>query len=78
MVDRNADGSVRVELTDCNTVRLRPAPDGRTTLAIFGPAGGHHASVRLSDADLRQMIAALALSVSEGPPRIDYRDAMTP
>jgi hypothetical protein len=78
MVDRHVDGSVRVELTDGNTVRLRPAPDGRTTLSIIGPAGGHHASVRLSDADLNRMIGALAMSVAERVPRTDYRDAMTP
>jgi hypothetical protein len=78
MVDRHSDGSVRVELMDGNTVRLRAAPDGRTTLSIFGPAGGHHASIRLSDAELHRMIGALAMSVAEDVPRTDYRDAMTP
>jgi hypothetical protein len=78
MLDRHADGSLRIELMDGNTVRLRTAPDGRTSLTILGPAGGHRASIRLSDGELHHMIAALAMSAAEGAPGTDYRDAMTP
>jgi hypothetical protein len=78
MVDRHPDGSLRVELVDGNTVRLRAAPDGRTSLSILGPAGGHHATIRLTATDLQRLIAALAMSTIEGGPSHAYRDAMTP
>jgi hypothetical protein len=78
MLDRHPDGSLRVGLMDGNTVRLRASPDGRTTLTIVGPGGAYHGTIRLTDAELHHLIAALASSVgkSEGPP--GYRDAMTP
>ena len=35
MLDRHPDGSLRLGLTDGNTLRLRTSPDGRTTLSIL-------------------------------------------
>ena len=78
MIDRHPDGSLRIELADGNTVRLRAVPDGRTSLSILGPAGGHHATIRLSGTELQHVIAALAMSAVEGGPSHGYRDAMTP
>ena len=78
MMDRHPDGSLRVELNDGHTVRLRAAPDGRTSLSILGPAGGHRATIRLSEGELQYVIAALAVSAVEGDFSHDYRDAMTP
>jgi hypothetical protein len=78
MMERHPDGSLRIELTDGNTVRVRAAPDGRTSLSILGPAGGHHATVRLNRTELQRMIAALAMSAVEGARSHEYRDAMTP
>jgi hypothetical protein len=78
MLDRHPDGSLRLGLTDGNTVRLRSSPDGRTTLTIVGPAGGYHGTIRLTEAEVRGLIAALATSGGEGEPALGYRDAMTP
>ena len=78
MLDRHPDGSLRIELMDGNTVRLRAAPDGRTSLSILGPAGGHHATVRLSATELQRLIAVLAMSAVGSGPSHGYRDAMTP
>jgi hypothetical protein len=78
MMDRHPDGSLRLQLTDGNTLRLRSAPDGRTSLSILGPSGGHHATIRLTETDLNRVIAALAMSAVEGGSSHAYRDAMTP
>jgi hypothetical protein len=78
MMDRHPDGSLRIALMDGNSVRLRPAPDGRTALSIYGPAGGHKMTIRLNGTELQRVIAALALSAVEGKPSHAYRDAMTP
>jgi hypothetical protein len=78
MMDRHPDGSLRVELMDGNAVRLRTAADGRTSLSVFGPAGGHRTTIRLDGTDLQRLIAALALTAIEGAPSHAYRDAMTP
>jgi hypothetical protein len=78
MIDRHPDGSLRIELADGNTLRLRAVPDGRTSLSILGPAGGHHATIRLTGTELQHVIAALAMSAVEGGPSHGYRDAMTP
>jgi hypothetical protein len=78
MLDRHPDGSLRLGLTDGNTVRLRSSPGGRTTLTIVGPAGGYHGTIRLTEAEVRGLIAALATSGGEGEPALGYRDAMTP
>jgi hypothetical protein len=77
-MDRHPDGSLRVELTDGHSVRVRTAPDGRTALSVYGPAGGHRATVRLSGSELQILIAALATSAVEAGPSHGYRDAMTP
>jgi hypothetical protein len=78
MMDRHPDGSQRIALMDGNTVRLHAARDGRTRLSIFGPAGGHHATVRLTQTEVNHMVAALAMSAVEGDRSHEYRDAMTP
>lgn len=79
MMDRHSDGSLRMELTDGNAVRLSAGTDGRTRLSIFGPGGGHHATVRLTDDDTRSLVAALAMRpLGGGGPAHGYRDAMTP
>jgi hypothetical protein len=77
-MDRHPDGSLRVELTDGSSVRLRRAADGRTAFSVFGPAGGHHMTIRLNGIELQGVIAALAMSAVEGDPSHEYRDAMTP
>jgi hypothetical protein len=77
-MDRHPDGSLRVHLTDGDSVRVRTAPDGRTAVAVYGPAGGHRATIRLNATELQALIAALALSAVEGEPSLAYRDAMTP
>lgn len=77
-MDRHPDGSLRVELTDGNSVRVRTAADGRTAVSVFGPAGGHRATIRLTGAELQGVIAALATSAVEGGPPRAYRDEMTP
>ena len=78
MVDRHPDGSLRIELTDGNAVRLSAGTDGRTRLSIFGRGGGHHATIRLTESELRNVIAGLAMSAINGGPSDGYRDAMTP
>ena len=78
MMERHRDGSLRLELTDGNTPRLRPAPDGRTSLSILGPSGGHHATIRLTGPELNRVIAGLAMSAVEAGSSHAYRDAMTP
>jgi len=78
MMDRHPDGSLRIELMDGNAVRLSPRTDGRTRLSIFGPGGGHHATIRLTEDELHDVIAALAKSVTKGGSSHGYRDAMTP
>jgi hypothetical protein len=78
MMDRHPDGSLRIELMDGNAVRLSPRTDGRTRLSIFGPGGGHHATIRLTDDELHDFIAALATSARKGGSSRSYRDAMTP
>jgi hypothetical protein len=78
MLDRHPDGSLRLGLMDGNTVRLRPSSDGRTTLTIVGPAGGFHGTIRLTDPELHDLIAALATSAGQGTGSHGYRDAMTP
>jgi hypothetical protein len=78
MMDRHPDGSLRIELMDGNAVRLSASTDGRTRLSIFGPGGGHHATIRLTEDELHGVIAALATSSTKGGPAHGYRDAMTP
>jgi hypothetical protein len=78
MMHRHPDGSLRIELTDGNAVRLSAGTDGRTRLSIFGPGGGLHATIRLTENDLRNVVAALAMSAVDGGPSHGYRDAMTP
>jgi hypothetical protein len=78
MMDRHPDGSLRIELTDGNSVRVRTAADGRTAVSVFGPAGGHRTTIRLNGAELQGVIAALAMTAIEGGPEHEYRDAMTP
>jgi hypothetical protein len=78
MMDRHPDGSLRIELMDGNAVRLSASTDGRIRLSIFGPGGGHHATIRLTVDELHDVIAALATSVSIGGSSHGYRDAMTP
>ena len=78
MMDRHPDGSLRIVLMDGNAVRLSVGTDGRTRLAIFGPGGGHHATIRLNQDELHDVIAALATSASKGDSSHGYRDAMTP
>ena len=78
MMDRHPDGSLRVELADGNSVRVRRAADGRTALSVFGPAGGHRTTIRLNSIELQGVIAALAMSALEADPSHEYRDAMTP
>jgi hypothetical protein len=78
MLDRRPDGSLRIDLTDGNAVHLSIGADGRTRLSIFGPGGGHHATIRLTENDSRHVIAALAMSAVDGDRSYGYRDAMTP
>ena len=78
MMDRHPDGSLRVELTDGNSVHVRRAPDGRTAFSVFGPAGGHRTTIRLNGIELQGVIAALAMCAIEAGPSHEYRDAMTP
>jgi hypothetical protein len=78
MLDRHPDGSLRLGLTDGNTLRLRTSPDGRTTLSIVGPAGGVHGTIRLTDPEVRGLIAALAASGGGDTKSLGYRDTMTP
>jgi hypothetical protein len=78
MIERHADGSLRIGLTDGNTVRLRPAGDGTTRLAIIGPAGGHHAAIRLTETEVNRVIVGLAMGSVEAASALTYRDAMTP
>ena len=78
MMDRQPDGSLRIALTDGHTLRLQPARDGRTRLSIYGPGGGHHATVRLTETERNHVVAALAMSAVEGYRSHEYRDAMTP
>ena len=78
MMHRHPDGSLRVGLMDGNAVHLSASTAGRTRLSIFGPGGGHHATIRLTDDELHDVIAALAASASKGEPSHGYRDAMTP
>ena len=78
MLDRHPDGSLRIRLRDGNAVRLSAGADGRTRLSIFGPGGGHHAMVRLTENELHDVIAALATSAGTGGSSHAYRDAMTP
>jgi hypothetical protein len=78
IVDRHPDGSLRIQLMDGNSVRLSAGADGRTRLSIFGPGGGHHATIRLTENELHDVIAALATSAGIGGASHAYRDAMTP
>ena len=78
MMERHRDGSLRIELMDGNTLRLRAAPDGRTSVSVLGPAGGHHATIRITPTELQHVIAALAMSAVEGGSSHGYRDAMAP
>jgi hypothetical protein len=78
MLDRHPDGSLRIELMDGSGVRLSAGPDGRTRLSIFGPSGGHHATIRLTESELHDLIAALAMSTRKSASPHGYRDAMTP
>ncbi len=78
MMDRHLDGSLRIELMDGNAVRLSAHTDGRTRLSIFGPGGGHRATIRLTDDELHDVIAALATSATKDGSPHGYRDAMTP
>jgi hypothetical protein len=78
MMDRHPDGSLRIELIDGHAVRLSASTDGRTRLAIVGPGGGHHATIRLTEDELHELIAALATSASKGGSSHGYRDTMTP
>jgi hypothetical protein len=77
-MDRHPDGSLRVELTDGDSVRIRTAADGRTALSVFGPAGGHRATIRLNATELERVIAALGISAVGAGPSHEDRDAMTP
>jgi hypothetical protein len=77
-MDRHPDGSLRIPLIDGNAVRLSASTDGRTRLSIFGPGDGHHATIRLTDDELHDVIAALATSAGKGGSSPVYRDAMTP
>jgi len=78
MMDRHPDGSLRIELMDGHAVRLSAGGDGRTRFSIFGPGGGHHATIRLTDDELHDVIAALATSAGKGGSSHGYRDGMTP
>jgi hypothetical protein len=78
MMDRHPDGSLRVELTDGNSLRVRTVADGRTAVSVFGPAGGHRTTIRLTGTELQDVIAALATSAVAHGPTHGYRDAMTP
>jgi hypothetical protein len=78
MMDRHPDGSLRIGLMDGNAVRLVANTDGRTRLSIFGPGGGHHATIRLTEDELHDVIAALATSANKASSSHGYRDAMTP
>jgi hypothetical protein len=77
-MDRHPDGSLRIELIDGHAVRLSASTGGRTRLSIFGPGGGHHATVRLTEDELHDVIVALATSANKGGSSHGYRDAMTP
>jgi hypothetical protein len=78
MLDRHPDGSLRIDLMDGNVVHLSTSTDGRTRLSIFGPGGGHHATVRLTERESRNVIAALAMNAVESDSSYESRDAMTP
>jgi hypothetical protein len=78
MLDRHPDGSLRIPLMDGHALRLSAGTDGRTRHSIFGPGGGHHALIRLTENELNDVIAALATSAGKGGPSHGYRDAMTP
>lgn len=78
MIDRHPDGSLRLKLSDGNSLGVRAAADGRTAVSVFGPAGGHRATIRLNGAELQGVIAALATSAVEHGTTHGYRDAMTP
>jgi hypothetical protein len=78
MLDRHPDGSLRIALMDGHTVRLSASAAGSTRLAIFGPGDGLHATIRLTEGEVHDVIAALATSANKGGSSHGYRDAMTP
>jgi len=78
MMHRHPDGSLRIDLVDGSAIRLSAAADGRTRFSIFGPGGGHHATIRLTESELHDLIAGLATSTGKGGSAHGYRDTMTP